>query len=162
MVEKNKIYEIEIGGLGTSGEGVDKFEDFTIFVEGALPTEKISAEIIEGNYWHDTFWGVDEETGVGENNLGKILMEVRANLNNLDVEILSGENVILTRFTVPEKTACSHLNFAQKSEIESKNTGEILNCQYRVRGKNFIADAKSKVFRDGEDIILISGDICKI
>ena len=91
-----------------------------------------------------TFWGVDKETGVGENNLGKILMEVRANLNNLDVEILSGENVILTRFTVSEKTACGHLNFTQKFEIESKNTGEILNCQYRVRGKNFIADAKSK------------------
>lgn len=47
MVEKNKTYEIEIGGLGTSGEGVGKFEDFTIFVEGALPTEKILAEIVE-------------------------------------------------------------------------------------------------------------------
>ena len=47
MVEKNKIYEIEIGGLGTSGEGVGKFEDFTIFVEGALPSEKVSAEIVE-------------------------------------------------------------------------------------------------------------------
>jgi len=47
MVEKNKTYEIEISGLGTSGEGVGKFEDFTIFVEGALPTEKILAEIVE-------------------------------------------------------------------------------------------------------------------
>ena len=47
MVEKNKIYEIEVIGLGSGGEGVGKFEDFTIFVEGALPTEKISAEIIE-------------------------------------------------------------------------------------------------------------------
>ena len=47
MIEKNKIYEIEIGGLGTSGEGVGKFEDFTIFVEGALPAEKILAEIVE-------------------------------------------------------------------------------------------------------------------
>ena len=47
MVEKNKTYEIEISGLGTNGEGVGKFEDFTIFVEGALPTEKILAEIVE-------------------------------------------------------------------------------------------------------------------
>lgn len=47
MVEKNKIYEIEIGGLGTNGEGVGRFNDFTIFVEGALPTEKISVQIIE-------------------------------------------------------------------------------------------------------------------
>ncbi len=47
MVDKNKIYEIEIGGLGTSGEGVGKFQGFTVFVEGALPTEKILAEIVE-------------------------------------------------------------------------------------------------------------------
>lgn len=31
----------------------------------------------EGNYWHDTFWGVDLKTGIGDNRLGKILMEVR-------------------------------------------------------------------------------------
>lgn len=32
----------------------------------------------EGNYWKDTFWGVCD--GVGENHLGKILMEVRDEL----------------------------------------------------------------------------------
>lgn len=47
MVEKNKIYAVEISGLGTSGEGVGRLDDFTIFVEGALPSEKVSAEIIE-------------------------------------------------------------------------------------------------------------------
>ena len=31
----------------------------------------------EGNYWHDTFWGVDLNTGSGANNLGKLLMKVR-------------------------------------------------------------------------------------
>ena len=31
-------------------------------------------ELIEGNYWGDTFWGVDK---YGENHLGKILMEIR-------------------------------------------------------------------------------------
>ena len=36
------------------------------------------AELIEGNTWGDTFWGVDLRTGVGENNLGKILMEIRS------------------------------------------------------------------------------------
>ena len=45
-VEKNKIYEIEITGLGDSGEGVGKFENFTVFVENALPDEKILAKII--------------------------------------------------------------------------------------------------------------------
>jgi ribA/ribD-fused uncharacterized protein len=36
-----------------------------------------SEELVEGNTWHDTFWGVDLETGEGENNLGKILMAIR-------------------------------------------------------------------------------------
>ena len=47
LPEKNKIYEVEISGLGTSGEGVGKIDEFTIFIEGALPNEKVSAEIIE-------------------------------------------------------------------------------------------------------------------
>lgn len=33
-------------------------------------------QIVEGNHWGDTFWGVCN--GVGENNLGKLLMERRA------------------------------------------------------------------------------------
>lgn len=40
-------------------------------------------ELIEGNNWHDRFWGVDQ-TGRGENNLGKILMERRADLRRLE------------------------------------------------------------------------------
>ena len=36
------------------------------------------AELIEGNTWNDTFWGVCK--GVGENNLGKILMVIRSEL----------------------------------------------------------------------------------
>lgn len=35
-------------------------------------------ELIEGNYWGDTFWGVCR--GVGENHLGKLLMKVRSEL----------------------------------------------------------------------------------
>lgn len=34
-------------------------------------------QLIEGNTWGDTFWGVDTRTGQGENHLGKILMKVR-------------------------------------------------------------------------------------
>ena len=36
--------------------------------------------LIEGNSWGDTFWGVNAETGTGENNLGILLMEIRASL----------------------------------------------------------------------------------
>jgi len=35
-------------------------------------------ELIEGNYWGDTFWGVCK--GVGHNHLGQILMKVRSEL----------------------------------------------------------------------------------
>lgn len=37
-------------------------------------------ELIEGNSWNDTFWGVCN--GVGDNNLGKILMKLRSELIN--------------------------------------------------------------------------------
>ena len=35
------------------------------------------AEIIEGTYWNDRIWGIDLHTGIGDNWLGKILMELR-------------------------------------------------------------------------------------
>lgn len=31
----------------------------------------------EGNTWHDIYWGVDSQTGKGENKLGQLLMELR-------------------------------------------------------------------------------------
>jgi ribA/ribD-fused uncharacterized protein len=34
-------------------------------------------ELIEGNTWGDKIWGIDLKTGIGDNNLGKILMKVR-------------------------------------------------------------------------------------
>jgi ribA/ribD-fused uncharacterized protein len=36
-------------------------------------------EIIEGNWWGDTYWGVCK--GVGDNNLGKLIMKIRECLN---------------------------------------------------------------------------------
>ncbi len=39
------------------------------------------AELIEGNTWGDVFWGVCN--GRGENNLGKVLMDIRASLRLL-------------------------------------------------------------------------------
>jgi predicted NAD-dependent protein-ADP-ribosyltransferase YbiA (DUF1768 family) len=33
-------------------------------------------ELVEGNWWHDTFWG-QCPVGHGENMLGKLLMELR-------------------------------------------------------------------------------------
>ena len=35
--------------------------------------------LVEGNYWNDTFWGVDlkQNPNIGENHLGRLIMRVR-------------------------------------------------------------------------------------
>jgi ribA/ribD-fused uncharacterized protein len=38
------------------------------------------AELVEGNTWGDTYWGVDLRYNIGENHLGKLLMQVREEL----------------------------------------------------------------------------------
>lgn len=96
-------------------------------------------ELVEGNHWRDTFWGVNENTGEGQNILGKILMEVRANLDKLDVR---AENAVVTRFTVPEMAAHDNINFAQVFELSRAD------IRYSVRGRNFVG----LNFRDGEII----------
>jgi ribA/ribD-fused uncharacterized protein len=42
-------------------------------------------ELVEGNWWNDTFWGVCR--GDGENNLGKIIMKVRDELRQQNDKI---------------------------------------------------------------------------
>ena len=37
-----------------------------------------TVELVEGNYWGDTYWGVCN--GMGQNKLGKILMKIRSEL----------------------------------------------------------------------------------
>jgi hypothetical protein len=56
-----------------------KFESHDYLREKLLATG--DAELIEGNTWGDVFWGVCD--GVGDNNLGKILMQVRDELKGL-------------------------------------------------------------------------------
>lgn len=46
--------------------------------------------IIEGNYWKDTYWGVDlkQNPNIGENHLGRIIMEIRKEIKQEE----NGEN----------------------------------------------------------------------
>lgn len=53
---------------------VAKFTQNPDLMSQLLQTE---GELEEGNYWHDTVWGVDLKTGFGKNKLGKILMRIR-------------------------------------------------------------------------------------
>ena len=54
----------------------DKFTRNSDLQEKLLATS--NSHLVEGNWWHDTFWGVCD--GKGENHLGKILMRVRKEL----------------------------------------------------------------------------------
>lgn len=54
-----------------------KFQDPEL---GLALLDTRDAELIEGNSWHDKFWGVYD--GEGKNHLGKILMKVREDLRN--------------------------------------------------------------------------------
>ena len=46
-VYKGQIYQIRIDRLGMSGEGVGRYENFTVFIPNALPGETVSAVIEE-------------------------------------------------------------------------------------------------------------------
>lgn len=62
-----------------------------------LLTATSDAELIEGNHWHDRFWGVCG--GIGQNWLGRLLMEVRDEINTEDsvssvVTVVSSSNEV--------------------------------------------------------------------
>ena len=51
-VVRNEQYILDIASLGHSGEGVGKYQGFTVFVPGALPGEqvKVKIDIVKKNY----------------------------------------------------------------------------------------------------------------
>lgn len=53
-----------------------KFQQHPALRQLLLATKDI--ELVEGNTWNDTFWGVCH--GIGANHLGRILMKIRAEL----------------------------------------------------------------------------------
>lgn len=55
----------------------EKFDQHPAIAELLISTG--DAELIEGNNWGDRFWG--QVNGEGENHLGRILMQIRKELN---------------------------------------------------------------------------------
>lgn len=53
-----------------------KFSSGTELAQRLLDTG--DAELIEGNWWGDTYWG--KSKGIGQNWLGKLLMQIRSEL----------------------------------------------------------------------------------
>lgn len=57
-----------------------KFSGNPTLTKKLLATE--DAILVEGNTWHDTYWGYDMRQKRGQNKLGKILMQVRRELRS--------------------------------------------------------------------------------
>lgn len=78
--------------LGRRVKLVPEWNEYRLYAMNAVVYEKfkqnsdireelfktVCSELIEGNNWNDTFWGVCR--GKGQNNLGRILMQVRTRL----------------------------------------------------------------------------------
>lgn len=47
MLEKNKVYEVEIIDNGFHGEGIAKIENFPVFVQGAIKGERVEIKILK-------------------------------------------------------------------------------------------------------------------
>lgn len=46
-IKKNAYFDIDIIDIGINGEGIGKIDNFTIFVDGALPNETVNIKIIK-------------------------------------------------------------------------------------------------------------------
>jgi ribA/ribD-fused uncharacterized protein len=83
------------------------------------------AEIIEGNNWNDTFWGVCN--GVGENNLGSLLMKVRS-------ELMMQKQVIISHLRSPANNAAvaGELSMTERELYEKMIAFNIKNKAYWI------------------------------
>lgn len=92
-----------------------KFRQHPRLAEKLLATG--DAELVEGNSWGDTFWGVDLASGKGENWLGRILMEIRTSLrtetgeiNTVSAAPVAAKTTVVTKKTniAPNRTCPTH------------------------------------------------------
>jgi ribA/ribD-fused uncharacterized protein len=86
-------YAVDAKRIGRNAPLREDWEDIKVDVMENLLKQKFSIfelkskllatgneELVEGNWWGDTFWGVCR--GVGENHLGKLLMEIREEIRD--------------------------------------------------------------------------------
>lgn len=100
------------------------------------------AQLMEGNNWHDTYWGVDSISLEGENHLGIILMKIRSELSQGD--FLEMAETIKTEKEKAEKA---------ESEAFEKARQEILDQLAQLSTYDFIGmEVGTKVFGRGKII----------
>lgn len=59
-------------------------EKFTQEPERSILLSTGDEELVEGNWWHDRFWGQDP-IGTGDNWLGRLLMDLRKDLRHVEI-----------------------------------------------------------------------------
>ena len=101
-----------------------KFSGIDPFLTRAL-LETGDAELIEGNTWNDTFWGV--YNGAGENNLGRLLMKVRNELIIQKQLIVSQLGSAVNNAAIAEK-----LSITQRELYEKMIAFNIKNKEYWI------------------------------
>ncbi|MBQ2675090.1 MAG: NADAR family protein [Prevotella sp.] len=96
-------------------------------------------ELVEGNRWHDKYWGVDMVSGEGENHLGIILMKLR--------EELGGEDYLEKVERLKAEKAVAEQQEKESVETERRALQEQLNAlpEYDFTGMVFSTRAFGKV-----------------
>lgn len=79
------------------------------------------AELVEGNTWGDTFWGVDLDKGRGENHLGKILMETRQKIVDHHHAVLFAKRVAPEFDLFEDMLKRAHIEYRREVPVKSDN-----------------------------------------
>lgn len=91
--------------------------------------------IQEGNTWGDTFWGVDLANNYGTNYLGKLIMEVRTDLEIKEKQMPS-DFLIYDFSTLDDCPSTAILNFSvvagRFDTIENRNTYNTLDLYFNI------------------------------
>lgn len=96
-------------------------------------------ELVEGNRWHDKYWGVDVVSGEGENHLGIILMKLR--------EELGGDDYLEKIERLRAEKAAAQQQEKESVEAERRALQEQLDAlpEYDFTGMEFSTRAFGKV-----------------
>lgn len=98
-------------------------------------------ELIEGNLWGDTYWGVDKRTGLGQNNLGKILMNVRNDIKQLRENERRNNMTTVNRKPAAKNPANIILKVEGSANTQNKNGAYISKLVLGEHEKEFIGCA---------------------
>lgn len=109
------------------------------------------AELIEGNTWGDSFWGVCN--GKGKNKLGKILMEIRKELKEVKEE--HGKVVMVANFSDTKSMDVDEVWLLSTQKIKIKEVNQVIDVRDTETLKIKLALLYQKV-KNGTTVALVS------